>query len=566
MNAPDLLLKPPGQTSTVAEQSTGKTPRVQVVGPSQPHLTDEISSLLRQRITNAVLMLSLAMFVSLITTLTLPLLTLRIAVLGLIAILGVTLMTRTKFSTFQLRSIEVVMLTALVLQISLMPDALILASVRAGDTVTAIMDLYFVQAVWAVALIFYGLYIPNTWQRATVVILPLACAPAVNFYLLGFHEPLVNQAIATLHHGPPMPIVLLGALGGIFGAHTLHTIRREEFKARQFGQYALKELLGSGGMGEVYRAEHDLLKRPCAIKLIRPGAQIDTVSIARFEREACATAQLTHPSTIEVYDYGKTKEGVFYYVMELLHGMSLQDMVAVTGPMPAARAVYFLRQVAGALAEAHMLGISHRDIKPANIFAARIAGQTDVAKLLDFGLVQFASAPQDTQLTEKGLVCGSPLFMSPEQARASGNIDHRTDIYSLGASAYYLVTGRSPFAGKTKLDIMVALTRDLPIPPSRINPQVPADFEAIIFKCLEKKPEDRFQSILEFLDALEKCDCAHQWTPHWARLWWMKQDQLQHAANQPLGDSEFALPLGAANTLGSDKTLSASDAGLEKAP
>ncbi len=560
MNASHLFLKPPGQASTAAAQSTGQTPRVQVVGPGHSHLTDETSNLLRQRLTNAVLILCVLMAALLVTTLTLPLLAPRVLTWVVMIALAILLKTKGHFTPLQLRTIEVLMLITIAAQAIAMPDALILASARAGDSVTAIMDLYFAQGTWAVALIYYGLYIPNTWRRAALVILPLALAQSLNFYLLARFNPDVARMITSLHHGPPAPVVLLGALGGIYGAHTLHTIRREEFKARQLGRYALKELLGAGGMGEVYRAEHDLLKRPCAIKLIRPGSQVDALSIARFEREARATAQLTHPSTIEVYDYGKTPEGIFYYVMELLRGMSLQEMVDKTGPMPPARAAYFLKQICGALKEAHMLGIIHRDIKPPNIFAARIAGQTDIAKLLDFGLVQMSSGPEDTQLTRKGIVCGSPLYMSPEQARASQDIDARTDIYSLGASAYFLVTGRPPFTGKTKLDVMVALTRDEPTPPSAINSQVNIDFEAVILKCLHKDPADRFQSADELLQALEQCACANLWTPHWANLWWLKQDQLSHPPTHPSGDSEFAI------AISTDNTLNAAAAGLERKP
>ncbi len=544
----NIELHPPGDHTIAPPSSTDPSAKVHVVGPNQPNLADELSRLLHRRLTNATLFMSIAMTVSLVTTLHLPLLQLRSGMLIAAIVMQVILRMRPTLPAFQLRIIESVALIVFAFQATLMPNTLISQSAAAGDYVTATMDHYFAQGIWAISLIFYGLYIPNTWRRAAAIIIPLALVPTLDFRLLALYDPAVQKAFASLHHGPPAPIVLLGAIGGIYGAHTLHTIRRDEFKAKQFGRYVLKEKLGEGGMGEVYRAEHDLLKRPCAIKLIRPSEQVDTLAIARFEREARATAQLTHPSAIEVYDYGRTNEGVFYYVMECLQGMSLHEMVAVTGPMPTARAAYFLRQIAGALRQAHSLGIIHRDITPANIFSAQIAGQYDVAKLLDFGLVRTADAPQDSGLTQKGVVCGSPMFMSPEQARASQNIDSRTDLYSLGASAYFLVTGRPPFAGENKFEIMIAHTRDAPKPPSTHNSAIGPEFDALILKCLAKSPADRFQNIEEFLVALDACPGSFAWTPHWAQLWWQKQALVAQSQSQPQGESEFAIALSQAST------------------
>jgi eukaryotic-like serine/threonine-protein kinase len=524
-------------------------PQVQVVSDSQPKLNHELSRLLRQRLTLAALFTSVTFTVALLTTLNLPLLPFRSLILLVPIAAYLLLRSARPLSDFQLRCVELAMVAAFATQATFMPNVLILQSAAKGDIVTLTMDHHFVLAALAISLIFYGLYIPNTWRRAAAVIIPLSLVPFINFKLLAWYHPSVQAAFDSLHHGPPAPVIALGALGGICGAHLLHTIRRDEFQARQFGRYRLKEKIGQGGMGEVYKAQHDLLKRPCAIKLIRPSDQVDTLAIARFEREARATAQLTHPSTIEVYDYGRTDQGVFYYVMEHLQGMSLLEMVAQTGPMPAPRAAYLLRQIAGALKEAHSLGIVHRDITPGNIFSAHIAGHYDVAKLLDFGLVRISDSQPDSGLTQKGLVCGSPLFMSPEQARASQSIDARTDIYSLGACAYFLITGKPPFTGKNKFEIMVAHTRDLPQPPSAHDARITPDFDALILKCLAKNPDDRFQDIQQFLDALNACHGAHTWTDHWATLWWQKQSLLAQAQAQPKGESEFAIAITSDNTL-----------------
>ena len=182
-------------------------------------------------------------------------------------------------------------------------------------------------------------------------------------------------------------ILLILAVGSAFGAHTISRLRRQVTEARQLGQYRLRRRIGAGGMGEVYLAEHQLLKRPCALKLIRPDSVADPRALARFEREVRLTATLSHPNTVEIYDYGRTEDGTYYYVMEYLPGLSLEELVERHGPLPPGRVVYLLRQVCGALREAHAAGLIHRDIKPSNIFAARRGGMDDVAKLLDFGLV-----------------------------------------------------------------------------------------------------------------------------------------------------------------------------------
>ena len=296
----------------------------------------------------------------------------------------------------------------------------------------------------------------------------------------------------------------------------------DEARTRRFGPYRLKEKLGAGGMGEVYAAEHMLLGRPCAIKFIRPGRDANEAALRRFEQEVRATAKLTHWNTVEIHDYGHTPDGTFYYVMELLPGLDLRELVKRHGVLPAERAVYLLRQVCGALCEAHAAGLVHRDITPANIFAAKRGGVYDVAKLLDFGLVKQPTSKEAGKPTTvpEGHFSGSPLYMSPEQAIAYEEADARSDIYSLGAVAYYLLTGSPPFPGRTPLEVLAAHERDEVVAPSRLRTGLPGDLEGVVLRCLEKDSNDRFQDVRTLRRALNACAGAYRWTEGRAATWW----------------------------------------------
>jgi serine/threonine-protein kinase len=325
-----------------------------------------------------------------------------------------------------------------------------------------------------------------------------------------------------------LPIV---AVGAAFGARAISRLRRQVAEARQLGQYVLKERLGEGGMGEVYLAEHRFLKRPCALKLIRPDVEADPRALARFEREVRLTAALTHPNTVEVYDYGRTEDGTYYYVMEYLPGLNLEELVERHGPLPPGRVVYLLRQVCGALREAHASGLIHRDIKPTNVFASRRGGVEDVAKLLDFGLVRPVSRPDAPRprLSGEGQIVGTPQFMSPEQAQGGGELDGRSDIYSLGAVAYYLLTGRPPFEGQDGLRVIIAHARDPVVPPSRVRDDIPEDLERIVLRCLAKDAADRFPDVGSLESALRRCACTGDWCQDLATEWWRAVEQASSA-------------------------------------
>jgi serine/threonine protein kinase len=261
-------------------------------------------------------------------------------------------------------------------------------------------------------------------------------------------------------------------------------------------------------MGEVFLAEHVMLRRPCAIKLIRPERTGDPKNLLRFEREVQTTATLTHPNTVQIFDYGHAADGTFYYVMEYLPGLNLEELVKRDGPLRPSRAIHFLKQICGALKEAHGRGLIHRDIKPGNVMVCERGGIRDVAKLLDFGLVLLAVTETDGEkLTQDGTVTGTPAYLSPEQAGGQETVDARSDIYSLGALAYYLLTGQPPFANRSGVKMLAAHIYEAPALLSARQRDVPADLEAVVLRCLAKEPSDRFPDAPSLEEAFSSC-CA----------------------------------------------------------
>ena len=306
-------------------------------------------------------------------------------------------------------------------------------------------------------------------------------------------------------------------------------LRRSSETVREMGGYKLIERLGVGGMGEVWRAEHRQLRRPAAAKLIRPEICGETDVQAgtlrrRFEREARVTAALRSPHTVEVYDFGTAPDGSFYYVMELLDGFDLETLVMRFGPQSPERVVQFLLQICDSLGEAHANGLIHRDVKPKNIFVSRLGLNYDFVKVLDFGLVK-NTASQDslqTQLTIDGTTTGTPAYMSPEMAVGS-ELDARTDIYSLGCVAYWLLTGELVFDGKNPLEVLLSHIQDVPVPPSqRTELDIPPELERIILACLEKDPARRPQTAQELERMLAACPLPAAWNPQRAEAWWSK--------------------------------------------
>jgi serine/threonine-protein kinase len=352
---------------------------------------------------------------------------------------------------------------------------------------------------WFALIVGIATLVPETWRRTFAMIGGLALVAMGLTAYMAFTDP-----VYSLDPGKMLFLmgfwVFLGTTIAIFGSYKLSELREQVREALKLGQYQLKQKLGAGGMGEVYLAEHVMLKQTCAIKLIRPERAADPRALRRFEREVRATSRLKHWNTVQIFDYGHTADGTFYYVMEYLPGVTLEQLVKNEGALPVSRAVHFLRQMCGALNEAHGIGLIHRDIKPANIIVGERGGVKDVAKLLDFGLVRHADEGAGSEaLTMDGALVGTPAYMSPEQVESRA-LDARSDIYSLGALGYFLLTGKPPFVRDRPIDVLFAHARDPVMPPSERRPGIPLDLELTVLKCLEKDPAQRFASAAE-LDA-----------------------------------------------------------------
>jgi len=486
-------------------------------------VVDEFRQDLRQRLTGVTAVLSVGVLFGLTHHFFHPHafgLIVRAVTFVLMATCFIVLRSRLTLSLAGLRGIEIAAITMIGGASVVIDMRAILDAARLNDVARVVNAHNWNFFGWSLIILVYGMFMPNTWRRAAAVLTPAACVPyAVLFAVCLWSEQatlILREQLAGLQMAAPA----IALFASVYAAQMIHGVRQEAIRARRFAQYRLTRLIGAGGMGEVYEAEHLLLKRPCAIKLIRPGLHADPKALSRFEREVKATAKLSHWNTIEIYDYGRTSEAVFYYVMELLPGMSLEELVHRFGAMPAERAVHFLLQACAALTEAHDAGLIHRDIKPANIFAAERGGVQDVAKLLDFGLVLESKNDGPVQLTAQHTFGGSPLYMSPEQATAFSAADARSDIYSLGAAAYFLLTARAPFAGDNIMQVVIAHAKDAVAPLADSGANIPADVEQIVLRCLEKDPAGRFQSAREMADALSRTACAGSWTPEKARQWW----------------------------------------------
>jgi eukaryotic-like serine/threonine-protein kinase len=323
--------------------------------------------------------------------------------------------------------------------------------------------------------------------------------------------------------------LLFGSLA-VAASRVIYGLRKQVGTIRELGQYHVEAEIGSGAMGVVYRARHALLRRETAVKLLAPD-RTGEAALQRFEREVKLTARLKHPNTVTVYDYGRTPDGTFYYAMELLDGATLEQVVAGTGPLPAGRVVRVLMQVAGALSEAHGLGLIHRDIKPANIMLCNQGGQVDVVKVLDFGLVKETESTSP-QLTHDNSITGTPLYMSPEALNNPASIDARSDLYALGAVAYYLLAGDHVFRGASLLEVCSKHLLERPEPPSaRGGHAVPPALEQLVLECLEKQPAERPQSARELLDRLARLSVS-PFSREDAEAWWQEHGSHVRAVSR----------------------------------
>ena len=310
----------------------------------------------------------------------------------------------------------------------------------------------------------------------------------------------------------------LGVVAAALASRTIFGLRKTASEAQKLGQYTLGAKIGEGGMGAVYRASHAMMKRDVAIKLL-PADRAGKDGLVRFEREVQLTSRLNSPNTIAIYDYGRTPDGVFYYVMEYIDGFSLEDLVLRFGPLPPGRVIHLAKQICAALAEAHSIGLIHRDIKPANVALCERAGVFDVVKVLDFGLVKELGT--DSASTTTASLTGTPLYLSPESITAPDTVDGRSDLYAVGGVAYWLLTGTHVFAGTTVVEVCSHHLHTKPESPSaRLGETVPADLEAVILKCLEKDPAKRYADADALAHALDACESIDEWSADLASAWW----------------------------------------------
>jgi eukaryotic-like serine/threonine-protein kinase len=378
-----------------------------------------------------------------------------------------------------------------------------------------------------IPILFYPAIVPNSPRKTLVT--SLLAASTEPLALVLSHLRGVQVHVSTFYVLWDFLPTYICAFLVVIPVKIIHRLGQQVRRARELGSYRLEEPLGKGGMGEVFRATHQMLARPAAVKLIRseiigsstPAAA--RVITERFRREAEAAASLRSPHTISLYDFGVANDGTFFLVMELLDGLDLETLVERYGPVNPERTVYLLRQVCASLAEAHTRGLVHRDIKPSNIFTCRMGLDVDFVKVLDFGLVK-AMGDGDreaTMLTAPDSTTGTPAYIAPEMVRGDRVADHRVDIYTLGCVGYWLLTGRLVFQAPNAIQLLYQHANGTPVAPSqRSELEIPAALDRVILACLAKFPEDRPQTALELSRLLAAAVPESSWDQERAHRWW----------------------------------------------
>ena len=352
-----------------------------------------------------------------------------------------------------------------------------------------------------------GAFLTQHWRRGLVPVLVGALVHPLLLIALVALSPSLRwqlgdgQALAEL--ALQQTFVAASAALTLAGSHAAWTLRRRVFESRSLGRYALRARIGRGGMGEVWAAEDRTLGRRVAVKIVRSDAELDETASDRFEREIRAMAELSHPHVVRLLDHGRTEDGVRYFVMELLEGKNLVEVIREAGRLPPWRAVELVRQAASALAEAHARGIVHRDLKPENIFVSTVAGGREVVKVLDFGLAKLASG--NGRETREGIAVGSADFVAPEILRGAP-VDARSDVYSLGAVLYEALTGSAPFrSDDARATLLGHLNRAVERPSERVGEEIPAAIERVVMCALRKEPVERYSSGTALVEALAAC-------------------------------------------------------------
>ena len=371
-------------------------------------------------------------------------------------------------------------------------------------------------------IIMRSVIVPSSFWR-TFVLSTASMLPTMAFFFerrLGFIPDVAPEKAQTFVVFSQL-WCLVAVLVAALNSRQIYGLRQRIREVGKLGQYTLEEKLGEGGMGVVFRAKHAMLRRPAAIKLLLAG-RAEEKDIVRFEREVQLTAALSHPNTISIFDFGRTAEGAFYYVMEYLDGFDLERLIQETGPLDPPRAVRILAQVSGALAEAHGLGLIHRDIKPANIILTERIDEPDVVKVVDFGLVRSVEhSPDDVHITTANAITGTPMYLAPEALTAPATIDGRADLYALGCVGYFLLTGKPVFEAATVVEVLSKHLTEAPVPPSvRLGCPLSADLEALILACLAKDREKRPASAAELHASLLRCVDMARVDLDALRRWW----------------------------------------------
>jgi eukaryotic-like serine/threonine-protein kinase len=384
-----------------------------------------------------------------------------------------------------------------------------------------------------ILILFFGMMAPGRPGRLLAAGLVAASMDPLGVWIAHLRGLPVPSPLNTMLMFLPNYV---SAVLAVAPARILYRLGRQLREVRALGSYQLVERLGEGGMGEVWLARHRLLARTAAIKLVRPemlgGGDLAASTLSRFEREAQATAALTSPHTIRLFDFGLTDEGLFYYVMELLDGRDLESLVREFGPLPPARAMHLVRQVCRSLAEAHEKGLVHRDVKPANIYVCRMGLEYDFVKVLDFGLVKHEDPGESqTMLTLGVATMGTPAYMAPEVILGEPGVDRRVDVYAVGCVAYFLLTGEPVFDADTPMKVLMQHLQDEPIPPSRrAKHPIPSEIDDLVLACLRKNPNDRPAGVEAILDMARDCRTGESWDERTAKTWW--QANLPELARQ----------------------------------
>ena len=497
-----------------------------------------VSALTEELLRKRLRAVGLVLFVTEIIWLTIELLgdnasfpIIQIALVLALGCVTVLLFGKKAISLTPLRALELLIFGSAAVYVAVQDYTSVYQSAELGNSGLALSGLLKSVLHYVLLVVVYGMFIPNTWQRAALVVIPLAGIPVVAGLVLSGSYPQMAQAIAQAGSGEfaDVGLILIMSIAiAIWGTRIVSLYRSQQVEASEMGFYRLTKRIGSGGMGEVWLAEHHRLVRPAVIKLIRPGmleeedSQAARRTVRRFEREAQATAALRSPHTVELYDFGVTNDQIFYYVMEFLNGIDLATLVKKHGPVPPPRTVHLLQQACESLAEAHHNQFIHRDVKPANIFVCHMGLSYDFIKVLDFGLVKTqTNGGLNTELTMEGMTTGTPAFMAPELAMGEGKVDARSDIYALGCVGYWLLTGQLVFQRESPLAMIVDHVNELAVPPSqRTENEIPEQLDRVVLKCLEKDSSQRFQTTMELAEALSACVQPHEWDRRQAESWW----------------------------------------------